>query len=151
MDSDGDNSSQQGDSSQAGIAVDRNDESEDVVVLQVEDSSKESDNEIDQSNDLPRSNVNNNSNNTQHSTANESTVVGSPPFRDVRTDQRRTWTIAEMYAVDRASWSWFPNLQQTHAGQSITLTILTAARTEGYAVTLDYPYRTDWFERIFEA
>ena len=42
-------------------------------------------------------------------------------------------------AVDREASSEPPNFQTTRSGQSITLSILTAAKTEGYSVTLDYP------------
>ena len=80
----------------------------------------------------------------------EASVANSRSTRSVRSNQQRTWTKAEIFAVDRESWSWPPNFLRTRSGQSITLAILIAARTEGYAVKLDYSYRIDWFERMFE-
>ena len=64
-------------------------------------------------------------------------------------NQTQTWSKETILAVDRQNWSWPPNFERTVAGQSITLAMVTAARNEGYGSTLDYPHRTDWFERMF--
>ena len=71
-------------------------------------------------------------------------------IQTVRRIQNTEWTRDDIMAVDRESWQWPLNFMRTRSGQSITLSILTSAKTEGYATTLDYPYRTDWFEKMFE-
>ena len=82
---------------------------------------------------------------TNRNTENEMTEV-----QNAMRNHTRTWTKDEILGVDRESWSWPPNFLRTRAGQAICLAMLTAARTEGFSVTLDYPYRTDWFNKMFE-
>ena len=60
---------------------------------------------------------------------------------------RRTLTEAEIYAVDGTNWSWPPNFKSTRNGQTITSSILTASKTERYAVILDYPCRAECFDK----
>ena len=52
-------------------------------------------------------------------------------------------------SVDRANWSFPPNLKNTRNGQSNILAILTAARNDGYALSLEYHYYTRWFDKMF--
>ena len=76
-------------------------------------------------------------------------VADNANISESNRNRMQPWTKDEILAVDRDSWSWPPNFQRTTAGQSFTLAILTAAKTQGYGNTLDYPYRTEWFEKMF--
>ena len=58
-------------------------------------------------------------------------------------------TENEINDLDRSEFPLLPNFKSTTNGQSMVLNILTAAKTQGYFVTLDYPNRTQWFDKKF--
>ena len=120
-----------------------NEGSKDVDELEEPDSNEENVTDVAESHIAEMDTVNETTNSETVVSVPETSAGNNQSSRSMISNQTRTQTKVEIFDVDRESWSWPPNFLRTRSGQSVTLAILIAARTEEYAVTLDYPYRTD--------
>jgi hypothetical protein len=83
--------------------------------------------------------------------ANEESIVIPNVLTQPQTELQNSSSLEEneIYAIDHSEFPLCPNFKTTTNGQSFVLNILTAAKTQGYYVTLDFPHRTEWFDQMF--
>ena len=125
--------------------------------------------------DLPTININPNETSTKQANTNSSTTTNNNTSSASRSNNRsstssttttivrntllsdservaeasRRLTLEEISDIDRSNRPWVPSFKTSRAGQSLALSILTAAKNEGYALTLEYPHCTSWFDRRY--
>ena len=69
-----------------------------------------------------------------------------PFVSDRIADTTRRWTEEEIMEINCSNWPWVPTFRTMRNEQTLALSILTAARNDNYALSLEYLHRTSCFE-----